>query len=340
MKKIFTIACSLAVLFSAVSCQKDQVKDSDLVTATFVVSAPSGLATKSEIGDGSTARNLVFAVYPYDDKLTIAQNDAASELSDLRKGDWLNGAQEIVFDDQLKATVTVTLVKGRSYQFVCWAQNKDAQCFDFTDMKNIKVDYAAAKSQDELRDAFYAYSCPKDANGNAIKVTQGYTQTITLKRPFAQVNVGALDMAQAKSAGLDITNIKSDMIVKNVATSLNTFTGETSQAADASFSKMNAITGAAGTQWLKVNNPSYPDEYGWLAMNYVLPLANTNVAVEFSLYDGTREEGDDLLCSYEVPNVTVTENYRTHLLGEVLTTLGTINVIIEPAFDNEIVEGI
>ena len=93
-------------------------------------------------------------------------------------------------------------------------------------------------------------------------------------------------------------------------------------------------------QWLKVNDASYPDEYGWLAMNYVLPLANTNVAVEFSLYDGTREEGDDLLCSYEVPNVTVTENYRTHLLGEVLTTLGTINVIIEPAFDNEIVEGI
>ena len=63
MKKIFIIAC-LATVFSAVSCQKGQFKDSDLVTATFVVNAPSALATKAEIGDGTTATNLIFAVYP------------------------------------------------------------------------------------------------------------------------------------------------------------------------------------------------------------------------------------------------------------------------------------
>ena len=104
---------------------------------------------------------------------------------------------------------------------------------------------------------------------------------------------------------------------------------------------MQSITAGNGTQWLEINNANHAGKkYGWLAMNYILPLENTNVDVEFSLYDGNRAEGDDLLCSYEVPNVTVTENYRTHLLGEVLTTLGTINVIIEPAFDNEIVEGI
>lgn len=341
MKKIFTFAFAAIAVFTAVSCQKDQIKDSDLVTATFVVNAPSGLATKALIGDGTSAQNLVFAVYPYDDKLTQEQNDAAEELTDLRQGDWTANQAEITFDSELKATVKVTLVKGRSYQFVCWAQNKEAQCFSFADMKNITVDYAAAKSQDELRDAFYAYACPKDANGNAIKVTQGFTQTITLKRPFAQINVGAEDMAEAKSAGLDITNLKSEMIVKNVATALNTFTGKTSQPVDAVFAKMQSITAGNGTQWLEINNANHAGKkYGWLAMNYILPLENTNVDVEFSLYDGNRAEGDDLLCSYEVPSVTVVENYRTHLLGYILTTEGTINVIIEPAFDNEIVESL
>ena len=327
-------------LVAAAACQKG-FGDQDLVTATFVVETPAGLATKANIGDGSFADNLVFAVFPYDEKLSVAQNDAAAELADLRKGDWTVGAEEIVFNEQLQATVKVTLVRGKSYQFVCWAQNKTATCFNFSDMKNISVDYTAAKSQDELRDAFYAYARTEDANGNVIKVAQGFTQTITLKRPFAQMNVGAVDMAAAKSAGLDITAIKSDMTVKNVATTLNTFTGSTSNSVDASFAKMQAVTAGDGTESLVINNAAHAGkEYGWLAMNYVLPLENTNVDVKFSLYDGTREDGDDLLYTYDVPNVTVTRNYRTHLLGEVLTTEGTINIVIEPAFDNEIIENL
>lgn len=340
MKKIFNNTMMAVALVAAVACQKG-FGDQDLVTATFVVETPAGLATKANIGDGSFADNLVFAVFPYDEKLSVAQNDAAAELADLRQGDWTKGQTEITFNSDLEAVVKVTLVKGKSYQFVCWAQNKNAECFDFSDMKNVTVSYADAKSQDELRDAFYAYACPMDANGKAIKVTQGFTQTITLKRPFAQINVGAMDMDAAKSAGLDITNIKSDMTVKGVANTLNTFTGATSGDVDAVFSKMSAVTTVAGTQMLEINNDAHRGkQYGWLAMNYVLPLGGGDAVAEFSLYDGNREEGDDLLTSYEVPNVTLTSNYRTHLLGNVLTTEGTINVVIEPAFDNEIVENL
>ena len=111
MKKIFNNAMMAVALVAAAACQKG-FGDQDLVTATFVVETPAGLATKAEIGDGSMAGNLVFAVYPYDEKLTIAQNDAAAELTDLRQGDWTKGQTEIIFDSELKAVVKVTLVKS------------------------------------------------------------------------------------------------------------------------------------------------------------------------------------------------------------------------------------
>lgn len=336
MKNFLNYACVFAAVLSMASCQKNEVlTEDDYVTATFTIEAPAELSTKA-IGDGTTAKNLVFAVYPYDSRLTDDQNDLAEELTDLRKGDWtangLGDKQPVTFttgaDGRPTATVKVTLLRGKEYQFVCWAQCKDVTCYDFADMKNIKVDYAGAVSQDETRDAFYAWTPTKDDQGNVIKVSQGFKQTIILRRPFAQVNVGATDMEAAKSAGLDITKIQSKMTVVNVATTLNTFTGATSGSTTADFSIKQAVS---PTEDLTINASGYENQsFGWLAMNYVLPSeSNTNIV--FFLYDENSEE----LCSYEVTNEKLQQNFRTHLLGEVLTTEGTITVVIEPAFLND-----
>ncbi len=334
MKNFLNYACVFAAVLSMASCQKNEVlTEDDYVTATFTIEAPAELSTKA-IGDGTTAKNLVFAVYPYEIGASVDANLNVQELSDLRQGDWNDAdSKEIIFvtdptTNLPTATVKVTLVRGRAYRFVCWAQSKTATCYDFSDMKNIKVDYTGAVSQDENRDAFYASLPTMDDNGKEVKVSQGFSQTITLKRPFTQVNVGATDMEAAKSAGLDITKIQSKMTVYNVATTLNTFTGATSGSTKAEFSIKQAVS---PTEDLTINATGYENQsFGWLAMNYVLPSdATTNI--NFSLYDENSEE----LCSYEVTNETLQQNYRTHLLGEVLTTEGTITVVIEKRFDNE-----
>ena len=343
MKKIFFVASALVAALAFASCQKNDAQEGDLVTATFTIVAPHDVATKV-IGDGQNAKNLVFAVYPYD-LAPGADNTAAAELVNLRQGDWTQGQTEVVFNANLEATVTVSLVRGKAYQFVYWAQNKDASCFNFRAMNAIEVSYANAPAQDNnYRDAFYAHAVTSDSNGNPVKVTDGFNQTIVLRRPFAQINVGSTDMTAAEDAGLNLNNIYSSMNVSNIATVLNTLDGTVSGAQNVSFTRALAITnGTAASEKLTINdqNGVYQNtEFGWLAMNYVLVgLAPYNEThnITFSLYDGDSDAG--LLYTHEKTGVTLKRNFRTHLIGDVLTAVGTINIVIEEEFyDYDIVE--
>ena len=357
MKKLLYFAVAITSVLLAASCQKEQVAPEsakgDMVTATVTVQAPGQLVTKA-VGDGQTADNLVFAVY----------DEAGNELTDLRQGDWKYGIgvqNELVFDNSPKpqVTFTTTLVRGKEYTFVCWAQYKDeaaTEYYNFEDMKNIKVSYDNFDAQDEKRDAFFA------AVATGV-VTDNFSKDIVLHRPFAQVNVGSSDMLAAELAGLDLTKLQAEMTIAHAATTLHTFVGVKAEDNDGdgkvsgdqtvtfnlapSVSQSNFDgTGASAThEWLTVNSEGHAGKtYGWLAMNYFLVndgdvngqnsvdgTAQVNTTVSFNVHeviDGT----DTPLCSYDVHNVPVQRNYRSHILGNVLTAEGTLTVIIEPAF--------
>ena len=327
-------------MFFATSCQKDVASDVqvDYVTAVFTIETNQQPESKSVIsddqktvGDGLAADNLVFAVFDSD----------GNELTDLRLGDWVNMIGEnntvIKFDnsEKPKATVTVTLVRGKQYSFVCWAQNEAAVCYDFMDMKNIGISYANYNvSNNDLRDAFYAYATTDG------KVTENFSQTITLKRPFAQINVGTADFEEAEKAGLTNENLYSTMTVKNAASVLETFTGTASKPVDATFIYAHTLTPEYDLVINKnkvVNKPTgtIADEYGWLAMNYVLVAEESSLAeVSFAI----REGESAVLTTYNVSNVPVQRNYRTNIVGNLLTAEGTINIVVDPIFNGEFVE--
>ncbi len=346
MKKILLTAAAIASMLFAASCQKEiisPVQEGDVVTATFTIEAPVVLGTKAvtsadqlNVGDGRAADNLVFAVF----------DETGAELEDLRQGDWMNEIGDdntvIKFDNSEKPTTTITvkLVRGKEYSFVCWAQNEAAKCYDFKDMKSIGVSYTEYNAaNNDLRDAFYAYA---KTDG---KVKENFSQSITLKRPFAQVNVGTTDFVEAQKAGLEIDNLYSTMTVKNVATSLETFTGKTSGEEEVTFTYAHAVAPDYDLVINKnkvVNNPTVEvaDKYGWLAMNYLLVadgtdngLASDIVEVSFEV----REGENTVLASYDVPNVPVQRNYRTNIVGGLLTAEGTISLIIDPIFNGEYV---
>ena len=340
MKKIFNLAVLTVSFIALASCQNDLGETPSLgseeVTATLTVYAPQHIDTKAvtaagqtAVGDGLAADNLVFAVFDED----------GNELKALRQGDWVNGigsSSESTFsnDAQPKAQVEVTLVRGKKYSFVCWAQNKAAVCYDFANMKAIGVDYTTYNvGNNDLRDAFYAYA------QTAGKVDADFSLTITLERPFAQVNMGTMDFTAATNAGLDVNNLYSAVTVKGAANSLNTFTGEVSGNVDATFAYAHTVAPDYDLVIDKtkvVNNPTtqIQDKYGWIAMNYVLvSAASSLVEVAFSI----REGQDVVLTSYDVPNVPVQRNHRTNIVGELLTAEGDINIIIDPVFAGEYV---
>ncbi len=305
MKSIkYLVAAALALL--AVGCNKEsvtEVPDGQMVDVTFTAALPGEeLATKA-IGDGQTAKKLYVAVY---------ENDDAKTKLDLN--------QEKTFTD-LKTTVTFSLVKGKTYNFVFWAQAENGAPYSWEndDLKNIKISYDNALANDETRDAFYA-------TRKELKVNGALTETIKLYRPFAQVNFGTADYTEAVVAGLKPT--KSVFSATSVATEFDTFEAEGKAEADVTF-KEAALPGE--TLVTKEGN------YTWMTMNYIIPAGKqgekhiSNVAAEFIADAGS--------VKVSAPQAPVQNNYRTNILGNLLTSQVIFNVEIVPIFnepDNDI----
>lgn len=310
--KTFKYLAAAALTMLAVSCNKEQVTevpDGQMVDVTFTAALPGEMATKA-LGDGQTAKTLYVSVYENDTEKT--------HLGDLDK--------TATFTD-LKTQVTFSLVKGKTYNFVFWAQAEGATCYDIDDLKNIKISYDGAVANDETRDAFYA-------TRKELKVNGALTETIKLYRPFAQVNFGTADLFDAAAAGF--IPAQSAFTATDVANVFDTFNAEGKVEGPATdkvtFAKAE-IPGGGETLVTKDGT-----KYLWMTMNYILPVGKqgekhiSNVTAEF-----IPENGDPITAS--APQAPVQNNYRTNILGNLLTSQVIFNVEIAPIFnepDNDI----
>jgi len=304
MKTLKYLAAAALTLL-AVSCNKEQVTevpDGQLVDVTFTAALPGEMATKA-LGDGQTAKKLYVSVYENDDAKTKLELDKTATFTDL------------------KTQVTFSLVKGKTYNFVFWAQAAEGAPYDVTDLKNIKISYEGAEANDEKRDAFYA-------TRKELKVNGALTETIKLYRPFAQVNFGTADYDAAVAAGVE--PVKSVFTATDVATIFDTFEAEGKEAKDVVTFTESALPGE--TLVTKTG------DYKWMTMNYILPMGKqdakhiSNVTAEFIPETGITVKASS-------PQTPVQNNYRTNILGNLLTSQVIFNIEIVPIFnepDNDI----
>ena len=304
MKTLKYLAAAALTLL-AVSCNKEQVAevpDGQMVDVTFTAALPGEMATKA-IGDGQTAKTLYVSVYENDDAKTKLELDKTATFTDL------------------KTQVTFSLVKGKTYNFVFWAQAAEGAPYDVTDLKNIKISYEGAEANDEKRDAFYA-------TRKELKVNGALTETIKLYRPFAQVNFGTADYDAAVAAG--VKPVKSVFTATDVATIFDTFEAEGKEAKDVVTFTESALPGE--TLVTKAG------DYKWMTMNYILPMGKqdakhiSNVTAEFIPETGITVKASS-------PQTPVQNNYRTNILGNLLTSQVIFNIEIVPIFnepDNDI----
>ena len=295
----YILAAALTML--ALGCNKEQVTeavpDGTEVSVTFTAELP-GMQTKA-IGDGLTAKNLSVAVY--DD----ASNAAGTHIVTLDK--------TAVFD-ALHTTVEYSLVKGKTYHFIFWAQAAGAPYTFNPETKKVAINYTGA-ANDEKRDAFYAVK--------TLKVTGPATEPVQLHRPFAQVNFGTSDSAAATVAG--VTPTASLFTATDAASSFDVFAGEGTDPVRISFTE---ATLPAEQLTLKDGT-----SYTYLAMNYFIPagkLSETHVSNLSATFKGA---SDDVVIS--VPSAKVQANYRTNIVGNLLTDQVVFNVEIVPAFEDE-----
>ena len=296
--KSFKYLAAAALTLLAVGCNKEQVtevSDGQMVDVTFTAALPGEMATKA-IGDGQTAKNLYVSVY---------ENDADKTKLDLDK--------TATFTD-LKTQVKFSLVKGKTYNFVFWAQAEGAP-YDVTDLKNIKVNNYTSEANDEKRDAFYA-------TRKELKVNGALTETIKLYRPFAQVNFATADYADAMKAGFNPA--VSSFTASEAATTFDTFAEEGKDKVEVALTETEIPADVLKT----LDGVTYTR----LAMNYLIPVGkqgeshNIDVAATFKANNGEA-------VTVSAPNAPVQNNYRTNILGNLLTSQVIFNVEIVPIFN-------
>lgn len=329
-----------AGMLLATSCSNDEldtVQSGNEAQVTFSLATEGGIATRV-ISDGTGAKKLVYAVYKLDAEGTPVLQKVVGSNSD---GQFVDTE---AFDDGLTETVSVTLAKGQTYQVAFWAQNPSCTAYTTTDLTNVGVSYQDAANNKDVRDAFF----------KTVEFTVQGNQTIDveLKRPFAQINVGVYkkDWEAAVASGIEIE--KSSVVIKNAATSINLLTGEVGdETTDVEVSYTLAIIPDEDLKVDLNDDKDFDDEnevYKWLSMSYIL-VADRNADTDNSGVSGDKratleslqytfapKSGNNITFGDGLNSVPVQRNWRTNILGQILTGDIQFNITINPIFDGDI----
>ncbi len=339
-KKLFLGMFAAAGMLLATSCSNDEldvVQSGNEAQVTFSLGLEGGIATRAAISDGTGAKKLVYAVYKLNaDGTPVLQNVVGSN----NEGQFVDTE---AFDGGLTETVSVTLAKGQTYQVAFWAQNPNCNAYTTTDLTNVEVSYNQATNNNDVRDAFF----------KTVEFTVSGNQTIDveLKRPFAQINVGVYktDWDAAVKSGIEIE--KSSVVIKDAATSINLLTGEVGD--ETTDVEVSYLSNTIPNEDLKVDlneDKDYDDEnekYKWLSMSYILVadrnadsgngvLGDERDALESLQYTFSPKSGNEITFGDGLNSVPVQRNWRTNILGQILTGNIEFNIRINPIFDGDI----
>ena len=222
MRYYISYLLSLVTVFTLASCQQDKLiegsahGDSTFVDATFSIAL--GPQTKA-VSDGTTVDKLYAGIYEVSGATYtwVADNaDAPVAIS--------SKAATVTFNGKIEL--------GKSYKVVFWAQKQGAPyAIDWAKSATTGPAVTVTATGDanaEARDAFFGVYETGTVTGS-IDLTGS---PVSLKRPFAQVNVL---VPNANIADLSAA-VFSSMTVAQAPTVLNLVTKETSDPADWTFS--------------------------------------------------------------------------------------------------------
>ena len=299
MKKLFYSAAVMALAFFAASCQQENLEPvSGGNTVTYTVQVPEALATKA-LGDEIGAVNeLVYEVYRTEgervDAFTDADNLLYHKTTPITDG---------------VATFTLELINNQNFTVLFWAHTKDNGVYNADNLTEVKIespDVANNVNAQAFVGRDYVVNCVSDAAGK-----------VTLTRPVAQLNLGTTE-ASLTAFETPITISGSSVIVEGLSTTYDVAALSAGQVTADEYVYTEATRPNAN---LKVGSTSYV----YVAMNYVGFAANTGSTVKVS-YDINTSEGK---ISNTIENVPVKPNYRTNIVGNLITSTSNYTVELD-----------
>lgn len=298
--KTFAIA-AIAVLAGA--CAKEQVgsADGETVEMTFNVDVPETTITTKGLSDAAQVDELRFQLF-------IKEGTGYKMVQD-----------QTVPVTNKKAAVKASLVKQQHYEAAFWAQASGTDFYETTDLRAVKMNIAKVKANEPKMDAFWM--------NDGFTATVARTKTIIMKRALAQVNFGTVVPTGADA--LSIT--KSQVVMKGVPTTLNVLLGNKdnshSGSEDITFQDNAPISGE------KLIIADGGTQYDYVATAYVFAPKSgdllTDVSAKVTFNNGN-------YTTISAPNVPIHRNYRTNILGNLLSVDGEWNITITEGFDKNV----
>lgn len=310
----YSCMAALGAALLLTSCSSDEpINRVDGEGVQITLRLPDAMMTRAsqQFGDGLDAVDLTYAVYNSNGTLVTTET----------KQDFFDGTK-------LSNTLPLDLLNGEKYTILFWADSfgggEDTPFTFSTDDKTITVDYTKIQPNSEAYDAFYA--C------DTLTVKGPVTKTVTLNRPFAQINFGTNDLNKAavtKEFGENLANLQTTFTVSGLANTLNLETGAVSGTADYT-ATVGVPTGQPFPQ-ITVDGEVITG-INYLQMDYVLAGKATNDIAQFNLQI-TNSASKKVFNTISVPNAPYRANYRTNIFGQLLTTTNNFQIVIDPIFE-------
>lgn len=323
MKSFFRFLMAAVVMFGAVACsQYDEQQDVEVgkeVVTTFSLGLEN-LGTRVA-GDSGMIDKVAWGIYEH-------QADGKGRFLRVHSSDNPdNGPAD--FDGE-KAEIEVTLFTGKMYDLVffgyCSATN--AYSIDW-EARELNVDYSDLANL-EARDAFYHVEPA---------FTAGANKTFTLRRPFAQLNVGQSieDYNIMQLTGNYIE--KSSVTVKTKVYSKMKLTATKDE--NGHIINSGPVSGELEDVTLSMNNVVSDNltvnevAYKHIAMNYLLVNEKQVInEVVFKFTENVPENttGTPTEFTRTYHNVPLQRNFRTNILGRIISDEYNFEIKIDARF--------
>lgn len=295
----------MVLTMAACSSEDDIITTGDEMSVTFTATLDQYIDSRA-ISDGSMVDKLIF----------IAYDENGNEIAGLR--------QENVPVSGCRATVNTRVVKGHRYTFAFWAQNSNCTAYSFTsDHKSLNVDYSGY-ANDESRDAFYAVNTDFATE----PVTVPFEKEVVLHRPFAQLNFGTTT-EDLETANAYAPATGSRIVIEGgVCSTLNLLDGMASNPV-----KVETEAGPFPSEKLTVEG----EQYEYLSMNYLLANNERSEITGITMTTVMNRLGKDASYPLEIESLPVQRNFRTNIVGRLITKAVDFKLVIDASFNGEIV---
>ncbi|MEE0235471.1 MAG: GLUG motif-containing protein [Bacteroidales bacterium] len=323
MKKILLFASALAGLFFAASCQQENLEPvAGGNTVTYTVQIPDAIGTKAVGDDVKNANVLHYEVY----RTKNAETKIFSEEDNLLYHKAVEANEDGTF------TIVLELINNQNFTVLLWAQHQESlkdgenlilenEAYNVENLTNVTINTLLKANQLDYA-AFAGHHFIK-AN---VKDTK---KVIELHRPVAQLNIG--------TTAESLTAFNDPVVLKKSSVSVEGLSNTYNVATKAAGAVYNEAISYGVQPVLKKANDEYETftagttTYPYVGMNYVGFAATEGSTIKVSYFIET-SEGD---ITNTINNVPVKANYRTNIIGNLITATSDYKITLDSDWADE-----